>query len=258
MNQNWLADIEAETLKSTQHAEQLEDQLKTALQQAGIWKQIRDYTQQDWPRHLQRLLSSKPAQALFSEQNVLVTAIANAAQAQIYAERHSYPHLLEAAFRAQGLKLDPHSHHPAYSLVDGYLRIDLIDASLAQISTAQRKYARIPADPQPLAAKTLEIHGLLFERKGDLTAFALSLQAACQGLARAQPWPLETVLRAWLKQVNKRQADHFILDLVALLETPSAWPVGFGPEVVQTRESDQGLYLPLKTRPGYFGWLRLK
>jgi len=194
----------------------------------------------------------------FSEQKELFDAIAHSTQAQIHAERHRYPHILEAAFQAQGLNLDPFSHHPTYTLADGFLRIDILDACLAQISTSQRKYTRIPADPQPLAAKTAEIINLLFNRDSDLTAFALILQELCQGLETVSPWDLETVLQAWLKRFKKCQADQFILDLVGLLESPTLWPIGFGLEVIQTRESDQGLYLPLKTRPGYFGWLQLK
>jgi len=38
MEQNWLTAVEAEALKTTHLVELLEGQLKTAIQQVGIWK----------------------------------------------------------------------------------------------------------------------------------------------------------------------------------------------------------------------------
>jgi hypothetical protein len=160
--------------------------------------------------------------------------------------------------------LEPTSQHPRYQFAAGLLQIEIQDQTgTASIQTPVSQLARLPSDPEPLAQWLGQILAQWQARGFDTQTFLQALQqsrASCLAAGESEPLPLRSVLKAWLQAQRQRQPEHFVLDLLHWLQLPAAEQASHGLqlELLQTRDTQQGLFLPLPSRPGYFGWISLK
>lgn len=239
-------------LKNTRRHLQWLTQLQAALQAEAYWQAC-------------QLLQAEPAELPDQIHSALLQQVQQAArQAQ-----KRFPACFAAACAAAALNLDTSSQHPRYLLAEGLLQLEIQDTEgLARISTPVSQLARLPADPGPLAAWLAQTLQQWQARPFDPAQFLADLHSAyTQCLSGDQPpggpVALKTLLKTWSQAERQRRPEYFVLDLLHWLALPytqqQALQQPYGQlELLQTRNTKSGIYLPLPGRPGYFGGLSLQ
>jgi len=170
------------------------------------------------------------------------------------------PVRLPAALELVGLKLDPGSRHPSYSILDGLLEIKFDKRKLeARVLPRDGRRTVLPIDLDPLAVHLRAEADRLTGRPFDAKAFLAEVSSAYKRVSRTLKSSTESIplkdLVAELATSKDFQADEFNVDLSRLVRDEfSAGRI----RLDNTRDAKNGLLLWQLEQRGYYGYMRME
>lgn len=167
--------------------------------------------------------------------------------------------------RSHALEIDRTSRHPKYTLMQGFVRVD-VDERRRVVTIRPRDGAatRIGADAALVAERVAAEIRRITDRPLDADGLARSLHTAYVAVLRAEgrpegeEVPLRRVTARLAKNLNRFAGDEFNYDLARLVHLGKTVVDGKRLHLNHTRNTRQGLLLHGMEEGGYVGFLSFK
>jgi len=170
------------------------------------------------------------------------------------------PSQLPAALERVGLKVDPGSRHPNYSILEGLIEIRFNKTKLeARVFPRDGRRTALPIDLDLLANHLRAEVDRLTSRPFDATSFLAYISSAYKSVKRNLRSSTDSVpLKELVVELSKSemfQADEFNVDLSRLVrDGVSAGRI----RLDNTRDPKNGLLLWQLEQRGYYGYMRME
>lgn len=167
--------------------------------------------------------------------------------------------------RSSGLEIDRTSRQPKYTLMQGFVKVD-VDERRHAVTIRPRDGAstRVGADAALVTERVVAEIRRITDRPLDADGLARSLHTAYVAVLRAEgrpegeEVPLRRVTARLAKNLNRFAADEFNYDLARLVRLGKTVIDGKRLHLNHTRNARQGLLLHGMEEGGYVGFLSFK
>lgn len=253
-----------------EQAKDLRAKAEAASQVEKCWSDLLDYLNKDWPVHVLHHLEreSRLLKSLRAEGHPLVPELeATYRIAKERSDEHMrrFPARFEEECKAAGLKLDPDSRHPRYTLANRFLQLEIDDARrIARLRDHEAKLAELPADAKAVIEVALRERSRLFDRSFDSRKFLKLLRSNYSYISKREKQadgtsiPIRQIARRITKNLKNYRLDEFVVDLARLIETGPLEVDGYQLDLQQTKDTEQGVLLPGLASRGYIGFIVFK
>jgi len=176
-----------------------------------------------------------------------------------------YPTEFDEACKSARIPLDINSHHPQYSIKNGFFRVEINESTrVAKLSDLGGKLAELPADVDAVTEKIRNEYIRVFDRRFNGLKFLKKIRAQYKKIIKREhlnEWDsvlIKEIAKSLKRKDKDFRMDEFLVDLSKLAEKGPHEVDGKVLDLQQTKDTKQGVFLIGADSRGYIGYIVFK
>lgn len=253
-----------------ENSNRLKAEAEEAQKMSNLISTLLSYIEKGWPIHFVNLVD-KEAKMLQKLRNDGIAQIQRLDEAYRQAKEESdrlmrrYPTVFDEACKSARISLDTNSHHPQYSIKNGFFRVEINESTrVAKLSDLGGKLAELPADVDAVTEKIRNEYIRVFDRRFNGPKFLKKIRAQYKKIIKREHLnegdsvPIKEIAKSLKREDKDFRMDEFVVDLSKLAEKGPYEVDGKVLDLQQTKDTKQGVFIIGADSRGYIGYIVFK
>lgn len=267
---NILRIIGEQAASELNQVKRIEAQLAEAKKRHECLSDLNSYLKKDWPQHVLFLL--KRESHAFKVMEIgneplsdTLASIRTAAMEKVSILQRRFPAFLEEACKTANLPLDSESRDPQYTFEKGFFTLSIdYQKGMARLSDYEGRLNEFPSDISAIVecvrAEYKRTFGKAFDGEKFLEKLRMNYLSIIkkEGLTDGSELPIRKITTRLGKNEKGFRTDEFIVQLSRLIKEGTVEIDNRRVDLQQTKDNQQGIYLPGLTGRGYIGYITFK